>query len=167
MADYFIPLYRRGEVKALVRVDPEDYERFGGVRWTYSRPHANGRWVYGIRRNGVTPGTDGTALVRLHREILGAPPFSGAEADHVNRDTLDCRRANLRWVTHAQNQQNQSTHRDNASGVRGVMFDPRRHKWYAQIKRGQRKIWIRYFNTRDDAAIAVAAARARLLPMST
>src|SRR5215470_7214120 len=40
----------------------------------------------------------------MHRLITGCP--KGKEVDHINHDTLDNRRSNLRIVTHKQNQQN-------------------------------------------------------------
>lgn len=55
--------------------------------------------------------------VRLHRFIMEAP--RGIEVDHINHDTLDNRRENLRLVTKSQNQQNiGGAHRDSRSGVR-------------------------------------------------
>jgi len=57
--------------------------------------------------------------VLLHRLVVNAQP--GDEVDHINHDRLDCRRANLRFVTRSQNNQNwpgpQSTNR---LGVRGA-----------------------------------------------
>src|SRR3954464_1039854 len=53
--------------------------------------------------------------VRLHR-LLMQPPF-GFEVDHRNGDKLDCRRANMRIVSHAQNAQNVRTAKGTLRGV--------------------------------------------------
>lgn len=101
----------------------------------------------------------------MHRELLGLE--RGREVDHINGDTLDNRRANLRAVTHAQNMQNRKLHKNNTSGIRGVMFDSRRQRWCGQIRRGGRKVWLRYFDTKLDAATAIAVARREILPYAT
>ncbi len=46
----------------------------------------------------------GSRGVSLHRFLMNPP--NGMEVDHINRDTLDNRRSNLRIVTHAENMKN-------------------------------------------------------------
>lgn len=44
---------------------------------------------------------------KLHRLILGEPPNTLRDVpDHINRNSLDNRRSNLRWVTHQENIKN-------------------------------------------------------------
>lgn len=43
--------------------------------------------------------------------------------DHKNRDRLDNRLENLRWVNHSENSQNRSMTRNNSSGVVGVCLE--------------------------------------------
>lgn len=57
----------------------------------------------GYARAKVKPGKH----VILHRFIMGDPPSNGLMVDHINRDRLDNRRANLRWVTATENARNQ------------------------------------------------------------
>ena len=43
--------------------------------------------------------------------------------DHINNDRLDNKVANLRYVTHTENNQNKSMRKDNTSNVKGVSFN--------------------------------------------
>lgn len=72
---------------------------------------------------------DGTT-VYLHREIVGLTPGDGLMADHINRDKLDNRRANLRVVTPAGNAQNVP----GLGPYRGVCFDRPRRLYYAKVE---------------------------------
>lgn len=101
-----------GELFALV--DEIDFAWVVQWRWT---PHwsRGGTKVY-MRRTGSEKLQVGTRTVRfrryftiwLHREVLirsdKLPPSPlHVLADHENGDELDCRRDNLRWFTHDEN----------------------------------------------------------------
>ena len=106
------------------------------------------------RYAGIRPGADS---VRLHKLIVSFPIV-----DHINRDPLDNRRANLRSATSSQNQWNKSMSRNNASGYRGVSWDKRKQKWVAQIAVNGHRRFLGYFADAIDAAKAYdKAASAR------
>jgi hypothetical protein len=63
-------------------------------------------------------------------------------ADHINGDGLDNRRANLRWVNHAQNMQNRRGW-GKASQSMGVTFNRSTKKWIASV--------IKVCETREEA----------------
>lgn len=88
----------------------------------------------------------------LHDYLFEHRP--GYEIDHINLDTLDNRRCNIRYCTHQQNQMNQPLQRNNTSGVSGVSYYPPRHKFRARIKIGQHDIHLGYFDTFADAVKA-------------
>jgi hypothetical protein len=58
----------------------------------------------------------------LHREIMSlfGDYTIGKEIDHIDHDTLDNRKCNLRCVTHAENMKNHSLRSDNQTGYIGV-----------------------------------------------
>lgn len=56
----------------------------------------------------------------LHRLIMDAVPGDGKHIDHINGDTLDCRRSNLRLVSASENLRNRKTNSNNTSGFPGV-----------------------------------------------
>lgn len=70
--------------------------------------------------------------VLVHREIIGAKP--GEIVDHINRNPLDCRKANLRIVSHRENILNSPR-----GEMNGVYYDKRRDVWYARIRVGNGK----------------------------
>ena len=72
------------------KVDDSDYELLSKYRWNYTNGYAQGKV------NGK--------LIGMHRFIMRTP--KGMVTDHINHDTLDNRRANLRICTHAQNMAN-------------------------------------------------------------
>ncbi|HED4877363.1 TPA: HNH endonuclease [Stenotrophomonas maltophilia] len=76
-------------------LDDEDHAKHGGKRWSASTHR--GRHVYAYR-------TEGGKRVYLHRLIAGAE--QGMCVDHIDGDTLNNQRSNLRCVTNAQNSRN-------------------------------------------------------------
>ena len=88
----------------------------------------------------------------MHRAII--QPEKPFEVDHINRNTLDNRRENLRKVTRAQNNYNQRLRKDNASGFRGVYYRADRGTWDAMIKINKKCIYLGAFNTSKEAAYA-------------
>lgn len=94
----------------------------------------------------------------LHRLIMGEP--NGLVVDHINRDTLDNRRSNLRAVTIQWNLRNQKRP-NNKTGVTGVAI-AHNGKYSAQIKHNYKKIHLGVFNTIKEAATARKKAEERL-----
>lgn len=88
--------------------------------------------------------------VELHRWIMGEP--DGNYIDHINGDTLDNTRKNLRICSNGANLRNHSHLRpNNTSGVTGVWFNKGRNKWVAEIKVSYKKISLGYFKSIQDA----------------
>ena len=124
------------------------------------------RWcvVNGYAARGVRNGHRRTTQY-LHRLIVNAP--SGYEVDHINGDRLDNRRANLRLVTRSQNEQNKHFARsDSRTGIRGVSWSERDRHFIATVWSGHKRLHCSYHRSIDEAASAVAAARAVLMPYS-
>lgn len=95
----------------------------------------------------------------MHRLIVGAP--TGMDVDHINHDTLDNRKSNLRVCSHSENLRNRTgPNRNSKSGTRGVCWYKRDSKWHAQIKVGYRRIHLGYFSNIEDARRAYAKASA-------
>ncbi|WP_397402083.1 HNH endonuclease [Phenylobacterium sp.] len=137
-------------------VDDEDFDLVD--RWHWHAAYGRGVRPYATRTGSAGSRTDGSrraTRIRLHRFLLNAP--RGALVDHINRDTLDCQRANLRLCDASQNAANRIP--QDATRWRGVHV--RANRWRAQIKVRGQLILLGYFATPEDAARAYdAAARA-------
>jgi HNH endonuclease len=98
--------------KALI--DADDYEWLSKWKWTAVITGQNIKRIYAYRREWPS-----RRAIYLHRAILGA---SQGDIDHINGDTLDNRRSNLRFATRSQNLAN-NRRAIGACGYRGVTFE--------------------------------------------
>lgn len=89
--------------------------------------------------------------VEFSRFVLGAD--GETVVDHINRDTRDNRRRNLRTATRAQNARNESVRVTNQSGYKGVSLH-KCGKYRADIGVDGRIIYLGLFSTKEDAARA-------------
>lgn len=91
----------------------------------------------------------------MHRLITCAP--EGAEVDHRNSNKLDNRRTNLRLCNREDNMHNSSPCKNGKSGYKGVSRknDKGRTKPYrAVIRVNKRQVFLGYFKTAEEAALA-------------
>lgn len=114
------------------KVDDDDYKKYNHLVWHLSDTG------YAVRRNnGET--------FRLHRLIMNCP--EGMVVDHLNGDTLDNRKCNLRICTVAENSKNHHN-------TKGYCYDKNRGRWVARYRR---KFYGRY-DTEEEAKRAYKLA---------
>jgi hypothetical protein len=150
--EYFGSVCLLNSAGAEILVDAADLPRLGNGRWTVVRR----RWgCYAVKEIA-------TVRWQLHRLIIGAPP--GWIVDHVNRNGLDNRRANLRFCTPTQNNANQTVRSGSSTGMKGAyLHDPRSSKpWRAAIKAGGRRRYLGTYRSAAEAHAAYCAASAEL-----
>ena len=103
--------------------------------------------------------------VKLHRWLTDCP--TGLQVDHINHDTLNNRRSNLRICTHSQNCQNRNGARaDSKTGIRGVYWHKGTGRWTAQAVINNKKVSLGYFKDIQTAKAVVEDARAKYMPYS-
>lgn len=84
--------------------------------------------------------------------------FPENQIDHINRNPSDNRIKNLREVSCQCNVRNCGNHRDNKSGVKGVVWDKRLKKWCSYINVNRKKIYLGLFLEKNDAVLMRLAA---------
>jgi hypothetical protein len=152
MNNSLLPLRRRdGSVRAHARVSPEDFEQLNQHRWSLS---GNG---YAIRWTK-------TGMIYLHRLIMGLERGDASNVDHIDGDPLNCTRANMRVVSHAQNLQNHAGCKNASSRYRGVSFNKQRGKWEAYCTVNYKKQNLGLFADEEAAAEAARTYRAQHMP---
>jgi hypothetical protein len=132
-------------------VDDEDFAMLSVYKW-----HCMGDgWnVYAVRcpqrKEYTTRNT--RKSIRMHRVILG---YTGKlVVDHINGDSLDNRKKNLRICSHRDNIINSGMRKNNTSGFKGVTWREKNHRWVVTIQTGERQIEIGTFVDKIEAAIA-------------
>jgi hypothetical protein len=132
------------------KVDPEWYEELKKYKWHVNMEGKGGKGYYAtrmIRRGGKC------IKIWMHKVVLPVP--KGFVVDHINRDKLDNRRANLRVVTPKQNVWNSERGKNQGlSKYKGVTWDRRSKKWRAVLCADGKHIRLGYFTDEEDAARA-------------
>lgn len=82
------------------------------------------------------------------------PIPDGYYVDHINHNTVDCRKENLRLCTPSQNAMNSKISANNKSGCKGVRFIKHNNKWIATIVVDHKTIKLGYFDTYEEAVVA-------------
>ncbi len=133
-------------------VDDGDHEHLSRHRWYYNNKGGHG---YALRMVG-------RQSILLHREIM--KPGTGFVVDHINGNTLDNRRENLRVVSRSVNSANTKLPSNNTSGRRGVIWNKASKKWQAQFTREGKTVYLGMFDDIDLAAAAYSEAVAIHFP---
>jgi hypothetical protein len=132
-------------------VDDEDFEALSQFKWTASKSDTR---YYAMRAQG--PRT-AQKFYYMHRVVIGAS--KGQVVDHIDGDTLNNTRANLRIVTTRQNAMNTRSHCDAASQFKGVTPNLKKGlPWVAGISIAGKRTHLGVFATEEDAARAYDAA---------
>lgn len=123
-------------------VDDDDYDHLIRYSWFAKKNHKK---YYAQRRFGLKH-------FQMHDEIM--PPPKGFTVDHINCNSLDNRKCNLRYATQKQQCFNRGKTDHTSSIYKGVSFHIGKKKWTAQIKKDGKTICLGTFSNEVDAALA-------------
>ena len=134
------------------KVDDDDYKKYAIYRWCVSISYSRGtKSIRAIRKEYSNKYKKGKTR-HLSRVILNA--LKGKNVDHINGDTLDNRKSNLRLCTSGENIRNQVKRCDNTSGYKGVSWSSEREKWEAKIQLNNKTIHLGRYKNKKEAAQA-------------
>lgn len=125
-----------GNVAAVVAVDTDDVARISGRRW-----HLDGSGYATSRVNGI--------YTKMHCLVMGQKGV-----DHIDGNTFNNRKSNLRVATHQQNTFNCGVRGDSKSGFKGVTYHKATGRWRARIGVNYQQINLGEFDTPEEAALA-------------
>ena len=133
---------RNSTNKLFSKIDDEDYEKVSKYKWSILKNKFNK--VYACRQykyNGK--------LVRvfLHRIIMNV--VTNEKIDHIDGDSLNNQKINLRKCTNIENTYNQKTSVRNTSGYKGVHWN--KNKWRVVIQKDRKKYYFGVFEDIEEA----------------
>ncbi len=116
-----------GNVIETYILDLEDTKYLGNYKW---------RTVYKGKKKSPYLVTGHT--IYFHRLVMGD---SKMEIDHINRDTHDNRKSNLRFAT--RQEQLYNTLKANKSGVKGIYYNPNRPNtpWHCEFQNSGKRYY--------------------------
>lgn len=145
---HLIPLGGKKAAGRQAIIDDRDYDLVSPYRWYCHEKRGIPYAAAAIKRQGRH---DGTLL--MHQLITG-----WSLTDHVDHDTLNNQRSNLRPATPGQNAQNRRSIRGTTSRYKGVAWNRRLKKWQAAIKIDGQSKYLGVFPVEEAAALAYNAA---------
>jgi len=124
-----------------ILIDDDDFEKINKFKWYVTKTVQNKYYI--STSKGQT----------LHRFIIDCP--RGMEVDHINGNTFDNRKENLRICSHSQNCKNRiKSLKESSSMYKGVSLNKRDMLWHAYIRIDRTRRHLGYFENENEAAIA-------------
>jgi len=146
-AEIIVISKKYGEVRFLIDLD--DVERCKQYKWTLNKP-AGLNDFYAFTTE-MLPKEQRTKTkkqkhIKLHRFLTNCP--KGMVIDHINHNTRDNRKCNLKICTQFENVKN---NKNNKSGYSGVFWDKDRQKWQVRITYQYKGIFLGRYDKIEDA----------------
>jgi len=124
-------------------VDDEDFEFLNQFKW-YAHWSRHNKAYYATRKGQKQK------HILMHRFLMKTP--DGMVCDHINHNTLDNQKRNLRNCTFLENAWNKKKYKTNTTGVKGVRFQ--QGKYDAQLIVRGVVVFRARFETKEEAEAA-------------
>lgn len=127
-----------GEIQNTFKFDLEDIKYL-----------VNHKWRTVFKGKSKSPYLVTAHTIYFHRLIMGSP---NTEIDHINRDSTDNRKSNLRESYRTQQCANTKLRIDNVQGIKGVYYLNRDNLYRAEIQIYNKHFYSKGFATKAEAA---------------
>lgn len=131
-------------------VDDEDFHFLSNFKWCAVLSNGNFYALRRIKRSGKW------TTIKMHTVLMKTP--AGLVVDHVNGNSLDNRRVNMRLCSASDNNRNKKNAPGATSKYRGVHWANAAKKWKASISINNRCHYLGIYASEIDAARAYDAA---------
>lgn len=127
-------------------IDKDDYNKVVKYKWNLHTDSVNTylRAYKGYKENGVKE------YIFLHNLIMDNLNKNFI-IDHIDGNTLNNRKNNLRRCDLKKNELNKKKPKNNTSGHKGVSYSPIERKWKAYITHNNKRIHLGTFINKEDA----------------
>ena len=142
---------KRQEVVAKFVIDAEDLQKVRYHKW---RVDTNNRVITG----NCTTKNPRRELSRFLLDIND----DDLVVDHVDGNSLNNRKSNLRPCTQSENLCNRHFMSNNTSGTIGVYYDKHRRRWAPEIRKGYTRYHLGRYKTKEEAIFVRKYAEERL-----
>ena len=125
--------FKNEEIKDIY-IDTEDLEKVIRYNWFIDRRCQRvGYHICHMSYRRESENSPKMQRILLHRYLMN--PKDNELIDHVNHNTLDCRKCNLRKTTNALNLKNRKgKNKNNSTGYRNVSFNKQSGKYLVQLQ---------------------------------
>lgn len=146
-----VKVYSNGKNKHLYFfIDKADLDTIAGYSWRVYIGKVNNN--YKRVETSITTNNK-TTHVMLARFLMGYP--KGKFTDHIDCDSLNNRRDNIRLASQSENSRNvPKTFKKTHSKFKGVSWHKRKNKWIATCAVNSKNKFLGYFSNEIDAAKA-------------
>jgi len=107
------------------------------------------KYKWSITKNGYPVAGVNRKTISMHVLIMGTK--EGKEIDHINRNKVDNRVVNLRFVSRSENVVNTPNRKSNTSGHKNISWNKRKNGWAVNIWRNHKRYSKGYFKDINDA----------------
>jgi hypothetical protein len=132
-------------------IDTEDLNKVINFpyKWCVAKNHS-GYYARATQYLGMFDGEFKYITPELHRFLIDAK--ENEFVDHINHNTLDNRKSNLRIATNDENTKHrEGKNKNNKSGYRNVCWHTKEGKWFVQLQINGRNTVLGKFNDIDEA----------------
>jgi len=141
--DYYVMQVQYKNIWYDFYIDLDDYERVSAIHWRVSHKK---RKVYAVSGSKAKKNVQ-----YLHNFILNYTYQNNYEVDHLDGNSFNNRKSNLRVVSRLENIQNVSARIDSKIGIRGICYHKDWHSYTVDFSFNKNRFYFPHWKTLEEA----------------